>query len=153
MEATFSSWVLLREFTKLTNWGLPKLNITTWFFNSCRLHLQLTTMSDNLDFIKFHLVLNIWAIYGSRKTIVWSLYDFRLSIVWAIHDCRLTTIWSIYDFGLVIVWSIYDNRLTIVRTIYEFRLTIVWVITCVWLHKLTINDFQADHSKIIYEIL
>ena len=29
---TLSSWFLLRESTKLTNWELPKLNKTTWFY-------------------------------------------------------------------------------------------------------------------------
>ena len=35
----------------------PKPQYNDLVFYSCRLHLQLTTMSDNLNFIKFHLLL------------------------------------------------------------------------------------------------
>ena len=35
----------------------PKTQYNDLVFYSCRIHLQLTTMSDNLDFIKFHLLL------------------------------------------------------------------------------------------------
>ena len=58
--ATLSSWVLLRDSTKLANWELPKFNLV---FYSCRLNLQLTTISDNLDFIKFHFFYNMGHIW------------------------------------------------------------------------------------------
>ena len=35
----------------------PKTQYNELVFHSCRFHLRLTTMSDNLDFIKFHLLL------------------------------------------------------------------------------------------------
>ena len=76
----------------------------------------------------------IWAINGSRISIVCSSQGFMLSIVWAIYDNSLTIVWTIHDIRLTIVWVI---------QVYASRLTIVW----------TINDFLADHSKIICEVL
>ena len=45
----------------------PKTQYNDLVFYSCRLHLQLTTMSDNLDFLKFHLLLQ----YGPYMIAGW----------------------------------------------------------------------------------
>ena len=47
--------------------GAPKTQYNDLVFYSCRLHLQLTNMSDNLDFLKFHLLLQ----YGPYMTPSW----------------------------------------------------------------------------------
>ena len=87
--AIFSSCFLLREFTKLTNWELPKLNIMTWFST----------------------VIGLASSSQPCRTIYVS---FTFTIIWALNCSRVGIVCSIYDFGLTIVRSNYYNRLTIV---------------------------------------
>ena len=109
MRATFSSWVLLRESTKLTNWELPKLNITTWFsiivgfsFSS----QAIRTIKISLNFIYFYNMGHICFQNSHSLVQWWFRASHSLDHPWLQADQILghTGVWFLTDHSLDHIW-------------------------------------------------